>query len=440
MSHGAGASRPSIVIGRGPEADFRLEAPGISKRHASLTPQGDGRFLLTDLGSTNGLFVGSPDKRVQSAVVGLNDAIYLAGHRLSVAEVIGRPAASAPAPAPRLSIGRTADNNIVLKDDSVSRRHAFLVYSGGVWHLEDVGSQNGTFVNSRKITNAAITDSDRLKFGRYEIGAGELTSRARARGGAVHPNHLSRAAQSLWPSARSDRVAIYIGLALLAIVVLGFTQLYQSVRHDSGAPGQLAPGPNVLDRSERATVFVVTKTSSGSGFFISPDLVLTNRHVVEGTWQCLVASKTLGQPVEAEVVARGAGKAQDFAVLRLGSPANISPLIFSTKAKRGDRVGAFGFPGLLLKIDPNAIPEVVYTSGEINVIYERPLVSIIAHTAVVSQGNSGGPLTDDKGRVVGVNTLIMGNEESYRQANIALSAKDIIAFLRANKLPYTVDE
>ena len=437
LSQVAKASRP-LVIGRGPEADFILEAPGLSKRHASLTPQGDGRFLLTDLGSTNGVFVGAPDKRVQSAVVELNDTIYLADQRLSVATIIGQGGGSTPTQVLRFNLGRTADNDIVFKEASVSRRHGFLEYAGGVWRLGDAGSQNGTFVNSRQITApVTIVDSDLLKFGHYEIRAGELVSRARFRGGAAR---RPRAAQWLGSYARPDRLAISIGVILFVLAALGFTQLSLSSGHAPSPPLSLFQTPNFQDLAEQATVLVVTNSGSGSGFFIAPDLVLTNRHVVEGFWQCLVVNKNIGHPVVANVVARGVEDAREFAVLRLTSSVDIKPLSFSTKAKRADRVNTWGFPGLLLKIDPNAIPEVVYSSGEINVIYDRLMVSIIAHTAVVSQGNSGGPLTDDKGRVVGVNTLIMGNNESYRQANIALSAKDIISFLRANNLPYTDEE
>jgi S1-C subfamily serine protease len=218
--------------------------------------------------------------------------------------------------------------------------------------------------------------------------------------------------------------------------------------------GALTSNPPVSNREinellENATVLVVTfqddegeTFSFGSGFFIAPDLVLTNFHVVEDSWQCFVINKAIGQLVEAKMVAQGSGD-KDLAVLQLDSQANISPLSFSTKSKRADRISAWGFPGLLLELNFNlnstSIPEVVYSSGEINVIYDSQPVSIIAHTAVISQGNSGGPLIDDKGRVVGVNTFLLSSKESYRQANLALPAKDIISFLRANRLPYTVE-
>jgi S1-C subfamily serine protease len=195
---------------------------------------------------------------------------------------------------------------------------------------------------------------------------------------------------------------------------------------------------------EKATVLVVTESGFGSGFFIAPNLILTNRHVAERKNSvCLVVNKALGKPVEAVVAAATPTKGDgDYAVLRLKNSYNIRPLKFSIRARRSDRVAAWGYPGFFLeKLDPNYIPEVVYSSGEINVIYDSP-VPLIAHTATISQGNSGGPLLNDRGYVVGVNTLLLRDDprRSYRQVFLAFEASDIIAFLRQNNLQYEVAE
>lgn len=49
---------PECLIGRDPDADVRLDDAGISRRHAKILNRGDGRYLLEDLGSANGTFVG----------------------------------------------------------------------------------------------------------------------------------------------------------------------------------------------------------------------------------------------------------------------------------------------------------------------------------------------------------------------------------------------
>jgi hypothetical protein len=67
-------------------------------------------------------------------------------------------------PGKTISIGRASDADIVLVEESVSRRHA-LITIGKELILEDLGTTNGTFVNGEKITKTAISSGDRLLIG-----------------------------------------------------------------------------------------------------------------------------------------------------------------------------------------------------------------------------------------------------------------------------------
>ncbi|GMV12466.1 MAG: diguanylate cyclase [Polyangiaceae bacterium] len=65
-----------------------------------------------------------------------------------------------------LTIGRVPDNDVVLDDDAVSRRHAQVERRGEEWFIVDVGSRNGTLHNEGELAReAALTHGDRIKVG-----------------------------------------------------------------------------------------------------------------------------------------------------------------------------------------------------------------------------------------------------------------------------------
>jgi len=67
------------------------------------------------------------------------------------------------------SIGRASDNDIVLNDFSVSRRHAYLKREGGEWVLYDNHSTNGIRVNDRHVPNAPVGGGDRVVIGTFTL-------------------------------------------------------------------------------------------------------------------------------------------------------------------------------------------------------------------------------------------------------------------------------
>jgi len=66
-------------------------------------------------------------------------------------------------------VGRTDDNDIVLNDSSVSRRHAKIVKAGEEYSLSDLGSHNGTVLNGTFVQNAPLHDGDQIKIGGYRL-------------------------------------------------------------------------------------------------------------------------------------------------------------------------------------------------------------------------------------------------------------------------------
>jgi len=69
----------------------------------------------------------------------------------------------------RMSIGRTSDNDIVLDNRGVSRKHAQIEFNGEAAVIIDNESLNGTFVNNRKISEEVLADHDVITIGKYNL-------------------------------------------------------------------------------------------------------------------------------------------------------------------------------------------------------------------------------------------------------------------------------
>ncbi len=65
----------------------------------------------------------------------------------------------------KTTVGRVEDNTLQIDDVSVSSHHAEIVSDGTLYHLHDLGSTNGTFVNGEQITDAVLNSNDEVRFG-----------------------------------------------------------------------------------------------------------------------------------------------------------------------------------------------------------------------------------------------------------------------------------
>lgn len=207
-----------------------------------------------------------------------------------------------------------------------------------------------------------------------------------------------------------------------------------------------APAPSTVgDLMDSATVFVLSSYQDGigmgSGFFVAPGIIATNSHVVQNPGaEVIVGNKALGGMHEARVIAFSKNESRDYALLRVSDAlaARAPVLHVAQGAKRTERVSAWGFPGYIAEIDPKlaalakgdatAVPEVVYSEGVVSVVLDHS-PPVILHTAALSQGNSGGPLINAEGVVVGINTFIKKADKSYSQTNIALPGDDLVRFM-----------
>ncbi len=215
---------------------------------------------------------------------------------------------------------------------------------------------------------------------------------------------------------------------------------------------------SLADLMEEATLFVRTESAIGSGFLIQPGLVLTNAHVVDNAKEIYVGNKSLSRMEPAQVIARsssakGKVKDRDYALLRVPAAQGLTPFKFTKRINKLLPIVAGGYPGVLVKRDLNfyrqqkgdrsSLPELVLTSGEVSVIQDVPTakqVKSIVHTADISPGNSGGPLVDRCGRVLGINTYILTSTKEHAPISYALDSSGILGFLNAQGIkPAVID-
>jgi len=94
----------------------------------------------------------------------------------------------------RQTVGRRADNDIVLDDLSVSASHAWLMNQQGHYVVMNTLSTNGTFVNGKRIHEATLRHGDRVRFGQVEF---TFLTRERGAASALHRGWFALAAAAL---------------------------------------------------------------------------------------------------------------------------------------------------------------------------------------------------------------------------------------------------
>ncbi|MBN1148461.1 MAG: trypsin-like peptidase domain-containing protein [Anaerolineales bacterium] len=147
------------------------------------------------------------------------------------------------------------------------------------------------------------------------------------------------------------------------------------------------------------------RTVSGSGVFISPDgYLLTNYHVVEGVEQVSIILSD-GSQEQADIV--GADLYADLAVLKTDvPPPAVAPMGNSDTLRPGESVVAIGSP--LGDFRNTVTVGVVSATGRAIDTGQGYLIEGLIQTdAAINQGNSGGPLVNLAGQVIGINTLVV---------------------------------
>jgi len=160
-----------------------------------------------------------------------------------------------------------------------------------------------------------------------------------------------------------------------------------------------------VSRSIPAIVSIEAGQGRGSGVFVAPRTVITNRHVVQGNVSVTVRLSS-GQALPGRVEA--SSQEYDLAVVRVDSalPSQpVLPLGTVNDVRPGQEVIAIG---LALGVFQNSV-----TRGIISAVRRADRTVMLQTDAAINPGNSGGPLLNRSGQVVGITTMkVSGAAES----------------------------
>jgi predicted component of type VI protein secretion system len=134
-----------------------------------------------------------------------------------------------------ITIGRGADNTIVVNDPSISSHHAQLLLEGDTYRLKDLDSTNGTRVNGKPVTETVLRFDDRIRFGAAEAhyessevsGSKPLPKpeeiKAQFATHTASQPHFTRASPFRRQEQQNDlmRTGIMIGLAIVLLMFVG---------------------------------------------------------------------------------------------------------------------------------------------------------------------------------------------------------------------------
>jgi S1-C subfamily serine protease len=201
-----------------------------------------------------------------------------------------------------------------------------------------------------------------------------------------------------------------------------------------GALEKVAPAVTFIEVAHRARqghrAAQGMQRGSGSGFLFTPDgYLLTNSHVVDGADEIAVR---LNDDTKFDADLVGNDPDSDLAVLRIGSPAALPYVEFgdSSQLKVGQVAIAIGNP---LGYAKTVTTGVVSALGRtLRALSGRLMHDVIQTDAALNPGNSGGPLVDSKGRVIGVNTAMIPQAQAICFATGINTANWVIGQLFAH--------
>ena len=273
--------------------------------------------------------------------------------------------------------------------------------------VRDLGSRNGTRVNGKSVTRTTtVSDGAEIEIGRSKLRVSSLAGKRGGGGGAL----------AGVGGQRTGLIAAVVGGVAIVIVILLVAGVFSS--GSSNDSNKVLSTPEIVKKVTPSTVQILGTENGrqfalGTGWVLDPaqGLVVTNAHVVEAASRFAV--NVNGIPGRADVYA--VAPCEDLAILRSGAVHSLPAMQLGSQSglQAGEKAVALGYP--LNFASEHNLP-LQSNEGTVTVPNERAQAlgqspdylvypNVVQMDTAINHGNSGGPLVNDRGELIGVNTL-----------------------------------
>jgi hypothetical protein len=148
----------------------------------------------------------------------------------------------------------------------------------------------------------------------------------------------------------------------------------------------------IYKNTVNSTVTILTNDGQGSGFFVAPNIIATNYHVVEGATNasCILNNSDIEYKIDGYV---GVDKSVDLILLKVSTLNKPSIKFAVTTASIGQKVYVIG--------SPQGLPATI-SDGIISGMRDFEGIKLLQMTASISPGSSGGPVLNSNGELIGI--------------------------------------
>ncbi|MFN5318950.1 MAG: S1C family serine protease [Bacteroidia bacterium] len=182
---------------------------------------------------------------------------------------------------------------------------------------------------------------------------------------------------------------------------------------------------HIYKNTVNSTVTIETDNGLGSGFFVAPNIIATNFHVIEGATEayCYVNNSNEKYKINGYL---SADRSVDLILLKVAS-LNRPPLIFSDEnVSPGQQIYVIG--------SPKGLPATI-SDGIVSGMRDFEEYKLIQMTAPISPGSSGGPVLDSKGRLVGISVSQLSEGQNLNFAIPKSYLEVLLQFKKETAIP-----